>query len=62
MNLEKAYVSLRKASEKLALQKADKKNKALAVVADALDKNRAVILAANKEERRPRKRLERINS
>ena len=50
MNLENAYVSLRKASEKLALQDAVKKNKALSAVADALDKNRAVIIAANKED------------
>ncbi|MCI5695921.1 MAG: glutamate-5-semialdehyde dehydrogenase [Spirochaetia bacterium] len=50
MNLENAYVSLRKASEKLALQDAVKKNKALSAVADALDKNRAIIIAANKED------------
>lgn len=48
MNLERAYVSLRKASAKLALLKADKKNKALLAVADGLDKNRAEIIEANK--------------
>lgn len=50
MNLEKLYASLRKAGSKLSLLKADKKNKALKVVAEALDKNRAAIIEANKKD------------
>ncbi len=48
MNLEKICSSLRVASQKLALQNACEKNAALEAVADALDKNRASIIAANK--------------
>ncbi len=48
MDLKKTTDSLRSASQKLALQNASLKNKALAAVADALDKNRASIIAANK--------------
>ncbi len=48
MNLKTTTDSLRAASQKLALQNASLKNKALAAVADALDKNRASIIAANK--------------
>lgn len=48
MDLKKTTDSLRAASQKLALQNASLKNKALAAVADALDKNRASIIAANK--------------
>ena len=48
MDIKKITDSLRTASQKLALQNASLKNKALAAVADALDKNRASIIAANK--------------
>lgn len=48
MNLKKTTDSLRAASQKLALQNASEKNAALSAVADALDKNRASIIAANK--------------
>ena len=48
MDIKKIADSLRTASQKLALQNASLKNKALATVADALDKNRASIIAANK--------------
>ena len=48
MDLKKTTDSLRAASQKLALQNASVKNVALAAVADALDKNRASIIAANK--------------
>ena len=48
MNLKTTTNSLRAASQKLALQNASVKNQALAAVADALDKNRASIIAANK--------------
>lgn len=48
MDLKKTTDSLRSASQKLALQNASEKNRALAAVADALDKNRASIIAANK--------------
>ena len=48
MNLKTTTDSLRAASQKLALQNASVKNQALAAVADALDKNRASIIAANK--------------
>lgn len=48
MDLEDIYSSLRNASQKLALEKADKKNKALSMVADALNDNRAKIIEANK--------------
>ena len=50
MNLDNICKSLRKASENLALQNADKKNKVLAAVADALDKNRGTIIAANNQD------------
>lgn len=48
MDLKKTTDSLRTASQKLALQNASEKNAALAAVAEALDKNRASIIAANK--------------
>ncbi|MCR5613039.1 glutamate-5-semialdehyde dehydrogenase [Treponema sp.] len=48
MELESAYKSLRAASQKLAMLKASEKNTALLKVADALDKNRSQIIAANK--------------
>ncbi|MCQ2592312.1 MAG: glutamate-5-semialdehyde dehydrogenase [Treponema sp.] len=47
MDLEKLSEGLKNGSEKLALQNADKKNKALLVVADALDKAKEEIIAAN---------------
>ena len=50
MDLKKTTDSLRAASQKLALQKACDKNAALAAVAEALDKNRASIIAANDED------------
>ncbi len=48
MDIKKITDSLRSASQKLALQNASEKNAALAAVAEALDKNRASIIAANK--------------
>ena len=48
MAIKKTPDSLRTASQKLALQNACQKNAALNAVADALDKNRASIIAANK--------------
>ena len=48
MDIKKITDSLRSASQKLALQNASEKNHALAAVADALDKNRASIISANK--------------
>ena len=48
MDLDLICSSLRKGSEKLALQTAAQKNLALEAVAVALDKNRAQIIAANK--------------
>lgn len=50
MNLKKTTDSLRAASQKLALQNASEKNAALAAVANALDKNRDSIIAANKDD------------
>jgi len=50
MDIKKVTSSLRTASQKLALQNAQKKNAALLVVADALDKNRSSIIAANKKD------------
>ena len=50
MDLKKTTDSLRAASQKLALQNASDKNAALAAVAEALDKNRASIIAANDED------------
>ena len=47
MDIKKTTDSLRAASQKLALQNACQKNAALNAVADALDKNRASIIAAN---------------
>ena len=47
MDLKTTTNSLRAASQKLALQNASEKNAALAAVAEALDKNRASIIAAN---------------
>ena len=48
MDIKKTTDSLRSASQKLALQNASEKNRALSAVAEALDKNRASIIAANK--------------
>ena len=48
MDIKKITDLLRTASQKLALQNASEKNAALAAVAEALDKNRASIIAANK--------------
>ena len=48
MDIKKITDSLRSASQKLALQNTSEKNLALAAVADALDKNRASIISANK--------------
>lgn len=48
MDIKKITDPLRSASQKLALQNASEKNAALAAVAEALDKNRASIIAANK--------------
>ena len=48
MDLKATTDSLRAASQKLALQNASEKNFALTAVADALDKNRASIIEANK--------------
>ena len=50
MNLNAITTSLRAASQKLALQNACQKNAALSAVADALDKNRDKIIAANKDD------------
>ena len=50
MDLEQLYKSLRKASEKISVENADKKNKVLLAVADALDKNRKEIIEANKKD------------
>ena len=47
MDLKKTTDSLRGASQKLALQNASIKNAALCAVAEALDKNRGSIIAAN---------------
>ena len=48
MDIKRVTTSLRAASQKLALQNACQKNAALNAVADALDKNRASIITANK--------------
>lgn len=48
MNLDLITKSLKTASEKLALQNADKKNSALKIVYQEIDKNRQEILNANK--------------
>ena len=50
MDIKKTTDSLRSASQKLALQNASVKNMALLAVADALDKNRASIISANKQD------------
>ena len=50
MDIEKITTSLRSASSSLALQTADKKNKALAAVAKALDSARTSIIAANQKD------------
>jgi len=50
MDLKTTTDSLRAASQKLALQNASEKNAALCAVADALDKNRNSIIAANDED------------
>ena len=50
MDIKKTTDSLRTASQKLALQNASLKNMALLAVADALDKNRASIISANKQD------------
>ena len=50
MDIKKTTDSLRTASQKLALQNASVKNMALLAVADALDKNRASIISANKQD------------
>ena len=50
MDITKMCTSLRAASQKLALQNASVKNMALLAVADALDKNRASIISANKQD------------
>jgi glutamate-5-semialdehyde dehydrogenase len=47
MDIKKVCEGLRAASQKLAMQNACEKNAALCAVADALDKNRASIIAAN---------------
>lgn len=48
MDIKKITDSLKSASQKLALQNASEKNRALAAVAEALNKNRASIISANK--------------
>lgn len=48
MNLDLICESLRKASQKLALENAERKNKVLLCVAEELDKNRNSIIFANK--------------
>ena len=50
MNLEEKYISLRKGSERLALQTAQQKNAVLESVAQALDNNRSEILKANEQD------------
>ena len=50
MDIKKTTDSLRTASQKLALQNASVKNMALLAVADALDKKRASIISANKQD------------
>ena len=50
MDIKNITTSLRAASQKLALQNACQKNAALSAVADALDKNRDRIIAANKDD------------
>ncbi len=50
MDITKMCTSLRAASQKLALQNASQKNAALEAVASALDKNRDIIISANKDD------------
>ena len=50
MDIKKVCEGLRSASQKLALQNASEKNAALAAVAEALDKNRGSIIAANEKD------------
>ncbi|MBQ1710116.1 MAG: glutamate-5-semialdehyde dehydrogenase [Treponema sp.] len=50
MDIQKISSSLRTASQKLALQNAQIKNRVLSVVADALDANRQSIINANKKD------------
>ena len=50
MNIKLITDTLRAGSEKLAMQTAAQKNEALKAVAEALDKNRASIIAENKKE------------
>ena len=50
MNIKLITDTLRAGSEKLAMQTAAQKNKALKAVAEALDKNRASIIAENKKD------------
>ena len=50
MDIKSITDSLRVASQKLALQNASQKNAALEAVAAALDKNRDLIIAANKDD------------
>lgn len=50
MDIQKISSSLRSASQKLALQNAQIKNRVLSAVADALDANRQFIIEANKKD------------
>lgn len=50
MDIQKITSSLRTASQKLALQNAEKKNKVLSAVADALDASRESIIKENKKD------------
>lgn len=50
MDIQKISSSLRTASQKLALQNAQIKNRVLSAVADALDANRQFIIEANKKD------------
>ena len=50
MDIKSITTSLRTASQKLALQNACQKNSALSAVAEALDRNRDKIIAANKDD------------
>ena len=50
MDIQKISSSLRTASQKLALQNAQIKNRVLSAVADALDANRQSIITANKKD------------
>ena len=50
MDIQKISSSLRTASQKLALQNAQIKNRVLSAVADALNANRQSIIEANKKD------------